>query len=71
MERLTAQDRISLVADELGWSLDIGAVAVLDGTRLLDADDRLDINAVRESIGGRPAVAPQAAASLWNSRAPS
>src|SRR5438105_1638536 len=50
MERLTAQDRMSLPADELGWSLDIGALAVLDGTRLLDAEDRLDIDAVRESI---------------------
>jgi hypothetical protein len=51
MERLTAQDRMSLPPDELGWPEDIGALGLLDGTRLLDADERLDIDAVRESIG--------------------
>ena len=50
MERLTAQDRMSLAPDELGWPEDIGALAVLDGARLLDGDDRLRIDTVRESI---------------------
>ncbi|MGY1619568.1 wax ester/triacylglycerol synthase family O-acyltransferase [Geodermatophilus sp. SYSU D00691] len=53
MDRLTAQDRMGLWPDELGWPLDIGAVAVLDGTRLLDADDRLRLDAVREAITRR------------------
>jgi diacylglycerol O-acyltransferase / wax synthase len=50
MDRLTAQDRMGLWPDELGWPLDIGAVAVLDGARLVDADGRLHIDAVREVI---------------------
>jgi len=50
MERLTGQDRMSLPPDELGWPVDIGALAVLDGARLLDADDLLRIEDVREAI---------------------
>jgi diacylglycerol O-acyltransferase / wax synthase len=53
MDRLTAQDRMGLWPDELGWPLDIGAVAVFDGGRLLDADDRLRIDAVVEAIARR------------------
>jgi WS/DGAT/MGAT family acyltransferase len=68
MERLTAQDRMSLAADELGWSLDIGALAVLDGTRLLDADDRLDINAVRESIARHLSRVPRFRQVLYTPR---
>jgi diacylglycerol O-acyltransferase / wax synthase len=51
MDRLSAQDRMSLAPDEMGWPVDIGAIAVLDGARLFDADDRLRIDAVREGIG--------------------
>ena len=35
LDRLTASDRF-LMWDDYGWSSDIGAVAVLDGTTLLD-----------------------------------
>jgi WS/DGAT/MGAT family acyltransferase len=50
MDRLTAQDLMGLWPDELGWPEDIGAVAVLGGAPLLDTDDRLRIDAVREAI---------------------
>ena len=53
MDRLTAQDRMSLWPDELGWPLDTGALVVLDGDWLLDVDDRLRIDAVREAIARR------------------
>jgi diacylglycerol O-acyltransferase / wax synthase len=29
--------------DDLGWPADIGAIAILDGTRLLDRDGRLRV----------------------------
>ena len=32
MDRLTAQDLLLLWPEELGWSQDIGALALLDGT---------------------------------------
>jgi hypothetical protein len=35
LDRLTASDRF-LMWDDYGWSSDIGAVAILDGTELLD-----------------------------------
>jgi diacylglycerol O-acyltransferase / wax synthase len=57
VDRLTAQDRMGLWPDELGWPEDIGAVAVLDGARLLAADERLRLDAVREAIARHlPAV---------------
>jgi WS/DGAT/MGAT family acyltransferase len=39
--------------EELGWSQDIGALAILDGTSLLDDDGRFRIEAAREEIGRR------------------
>jgi diacylglycerol O-acyltransferase len=50
MERLTAQDLSMLWPDDFGWPQDIGVVAILDGTRVLGADGRLRIEAVREAI---------------------
>jgi hypothetical protein len=38
MERLTAQDLSMLWPDDVGCPQDIGALAVLDGSRLLDPD---------------------------------
>jgi diacylglycerol O-acyltransferase / wax synthase len=39
--------------EELGWSQDIGALAILDGRGLLDADGRFRIEMAREQIGRR------------------
>jgi diacylglycerol O-acyltransferase / wax synthase len=53
IERLTAADLMSVWPEDKGWPQDIGALAVLDGDRLLDADGRVRIDALREQIGRR------------------
>ena len=52
MERLTAGDQLMLWPDEI-WPEDIGALAVLDGSSLLDTDGRFRIEAIREAVAGR------------------
>ena len=52
MERLTAEDRLMLWPDER-WPQDIGALAVLDGARLLDPDGRFRIDVVRQAVEAR------------------
>jgi diacylglycerol O-acyltransferase len=58
MERLTAEDQVMLWPDEI-WPQDIGALAVLDGSSLLDADGRFRIEAVREAVAGRLHLVPR------------
>ena len=58
MERLTAEDQVMLWPDEI-WPQDIGALAVLDGKNLLDADGRFRIEAVREAVAGRLHLVPR------------
>jgi WS/DGAT/MGAT family acyltransferase len=53
VERLTAQDLMSIWPEARGWSNDIGALALLDGAGLVDADGRLPISALRDHIGRR------------------
>jgi diacylglycerol O-acyltransferase / wax synthase len=52
VERLSAEDRLILWPDEV-WPQDIGALGVLDGSSLLDSDDRFRIEAARQAIEGR------------------
>jgi diacylglycerol O-acyltransferase / wax synthase len=52
IERLTAEDQLMLWPDEI-WPQDIGAVAVLEGSNLLDPDGRFRIEVVKELIGSR------------------
>jgi diacylglycerol O-acyltransferase len=59
MERLSAQDLMMLWPEELGWSQDIGALVILDGRRLLDADGRFLIEKARDEIGGRLHLVPR------------
>jgi hypothetical protein len=42
LERLTASDLFLLLWDDYGWSTDIGGLAILDGTSLLDRDSGRD-----------------------------
>jgi diacylglycerol O-acyltransferase / wax synthase len=58
MERLTAEDQLMLWPDEI-WPQDIGALAVLDGSSLLDPDGRFRIEAVREAVAGRLHLVPR------------
>jgi diacylglycerol O-acyltransferase / wax synthase len=59
MERLTAQDLMMLSTEEFGWPQDIGALAILDGGRLLDADGRVRIEAARDQVAQRLHLVPR------------
>jgi diacylglycerol O-acyltransferase / wax synthase len=58
IDRLTALDQLMLRASKL-WPQEIGALAILDGTSLLEPSGRLRIEAVREAIGARPHLFPR------------
>ena len=58
MERLTAEDRLMLWPDER-WPQDIGALAILDGSSLLDPGGRFRIEAVRQAIEARLHLVPR------------
>jgi diacylglycerol O-acyltransferase / wax synthase len=58
VDRLTADDQVMLWPDPM-WPQDIGAVAVLDGSRLLDPDGRLRLEVVQQAIAGRLHRAPR------------
>ena len=52
VERLSAEDRLILWPDEI-WPQDIGALAVLDGSSLLDSDGRFRLEAAKQAIEAR------------------
>lgn len=58
MERLTAEDRLMLWPDER-WPQDIGALAILEGSSLLDQDGRFQIEGVRQAIEARLHLVPR------------
>ncbi|GAA4286387.1 wax ester/triacylglycerol synthase domain-containing protein [Georgenia daeguensis] len=58
VRRLSPEDELMLRLDDL-WPQDIGAIGILDGTALLDPDDALRIDALREAIGARLERAPR------------
>jgi diacylglycerol O-acyltransferase / wax synthase len=53
LERLTASDIFLLLWDDYGWSTDIGGLAILDGTSLLDRAGHIRIDEVLEHIEPR------------------
>ena len=59
MERLSAQDLMMLWPEEVGWSQDIGALAILDGRRLIDATGRFRTELVREEVLRRLHLVPR------------
>lgn len=59
LERVTASDLFLLLRDDYGWSSDIGGLAVLDGTGLLDRDGRVRIGAVRDQLEPRLPLVPR------------
>jgi diacylglycerol O-acyltransferase len=59
LERLTASDLFLLMWDDYGWSTDIGGVAILDGTSLLDRDGDVRIEAVRRQLEPRLHLVPR------------
>ena len=60
-ERLAAQDLAPLRGDDAGWPWDIGAVAILDGSGLVNRDGRFEIEAVRRAIEVRLHLLPASA----------
>jgi WS/DGAT/MGAT family acyltransferase len=59
MDRLSGQDLMALWFDELGWPEDIGAIAILDGSRLLDHHGRVRIQAIRRHLEPRLQLVPR------------
>jgi diacylglycerol O-acyltransferase / wax synthase len=53
LERLTASDLFLLLWDDYGWSTDIGGLAIVDGTCLLDDEGRVRIEEVRRKLEPR------------------
>jgi WS/DGAT/MGAT family acyltransferase len=68
LERLTASDLFLLLWDDYGWSSDIGGLAILDGTSLLDRDGRVRIEAVREQLEPRLHLVPRFRQLLYRPR---
>jgi hypothetical protein len=58
MERLTEEDRFMLWPDEI-WPQDIGALALLDGSRLIDSNGAFRIDALREAVASRLHLVPR------------
>lgn len=58
IDRLTALDRMMLGVSKT-WPQDIGAIAILDGTTLLDSAGRLRIDPIRETIAARLHLVPR------------
>jgi WS/DGAT/MGAT family acyltransferase len=58
IDRLMALDQLMLRASKV-WPQDIGALALLDGTNLLDPTGRLRIEAVRGAIAARLHLVPR------------
>jgi diacylglycerol O-acyltransferase len=59
MERLTAADLMMVWPEDYGWPEDIGALAILDGSGLVDANGRFRIEVVREHIARRVHLLPR------------
>ncbi len=59
IERLSAADLSMVWPEDFGWPQDIGAIAVLDGSSLLDATGRFQIEEVRDHIGSRLHLLPR------------
>jgi diacylglycerol O-acyltransferase / wax synthase len=68
LERLSASDLFILSWDDFGWSGDIGALAILDGTRLLDPDGRIQIEDVRQQLEPRLHLVPRFRQRLYRPR---
>jgi diacylglycerol O-acyltransferase len=68
MDRLSAQDLMMLWPEEQGWSQDIGALVILDGRRLLDADGRFQVERVRDRVQERLHLVPRFRQLLYRPR---
>src|SRR4029453_11854592 len=60
LERLTAQDLLMLVADDFGWSEDIGVAAILGGTPLLRPHGPIPVDEAPPALAPPPPPPPPA-----------
>jgi diacylglycerol O-acyltransferase / wax synthase len=67
LERLTASD-LFLLWDDYGWSSDIGGLAIVDGTRLLDRGGNVRIEAIRRRIEPKLQLVPRLRQLLYRPR---
>jgi len=68
LERVTASDLFLLMWEDYGWSSDIGGLAILDGTGLLDRDGSVRIEAVRTRLEPRLHLVPRFRQLLYRPR---
>jgi diacylglycerol O-acyltransferase / wax synthase len=59
LDRLTAPDLMLIWPEDYGWPQDIGALAILEGESLADANGGFPVQAVREHIAGRLNLLPR------------
>jgi diacylglycerol O-acyltransferase / wax synthase len=59
LDRLSAADLSMVWPEDYGWPQDIGAIAVLDGSSLVDAQGGFRIEEVRDQIGRRLHLLPR------------
>jgi WS/DGAT/MGAT family acyltransferase len=59
LDRVTAPDLMLIWPEEEGWPQDIGALAILEGGSLFDADGEFRIEGVREAVGRRLHLVPR------------
>ena len=65
---MTASDLFLLQWDRYGWSSDIGGLAILDGTSLLDDDGRIRIDLIRRHLESRLHLVPRFRQLLYRPR---
>lgn len=58
IERLSEEDALMLWPDEI-WPQDVGALAVLEGGRLLDGDGRFRLEVARQAVAARLHLVPR------------
>lgn len=68
LERLTASDLFLLLWDDYGWCTDIGGLAILDGTSLLDDEGRVRADVVRRHLEPRLHLVPRFRRLLYRPR---
>lgn len=59
LDRVTAPDLMLIWPEEQGWPQEIGALAILDGRSLFDANGEFQLGTVRETVGRRLHLVPR------------
>src|SRR6266511_233804 len=68
LERLSASDLFLLMWDDYGWSTDIGGLAILDGSSLLDGDGHVRVDTLRRHLEPRLHLVPRFRQLLYRPR---